>query len=274
MLRRRVGAELRRLRENRGAHLAEVAAQLQWSESKLSRVETGHMSIRPGDLDRILDLYRVDTDERAHLRAIAAKARQRAWWEAYGYGLPDAYETFIGFEAEAARILAYEAQLIFGLLQTPEYARAVMQAEGTADDIASRRVAVRMARQAVLAREPPPQLHVVLDEAALRRPIGGQGIMRRQLRRLVDAAEQPGITIQVLPFEAGGHPGLAGSFVILEFANESDGPLVYSEGATGGVLRAKNSDLQNYHVRFATLAATALSEDLSVQFIAAAAHGK
>lgn len=274
-LRRQLGAELRKLRDQAGSTVSDVAEALGWSESKISRIETAHTGIRNGDLDRLLKHYGVKDDVAAKIRAIASQSRQKAWWEAYGDVLPNAYETYIGFEAEATSIFNYECQIVPGLLQTAEYASAVIQADGVYDDpdVLGQRVAVRMARQAVLTREPPPQLWVILDEAVLRRQIGGPGVLRRQLLRLVEASELPMVTIQVLPFAVGAHRALAGSFVILEFAGRSDAPLVHSEGMTGGVIRARPEELRSYWMSFEALRAAALSPRESVEFISTAAHG-
>jgi transcriptional regulator with XRE-family HTH domain len=276
MLRRQLGAELRRVRDRTGRTVADVAGQLGWSESKLSRIETASTGVRHPDLDKLLIGYGIADPERTRLLALATQSRQRAWWEAYGDALPDAYETYIGFEAEASAILTYQAQVVPGLLQTAEYANAVMQADAVLPnrEAAGQRVAVRMARQAVLTRDPPPQLWVILDEAALRRPVGGNGVMRRQLRRLVEASERPMVTLQVLPFAIGAHRALAGSFVIMEFLGDSDPPLVYSEGMTGGVFRHRSAELRSYSMSFEALRGVALPAEKSVAFIEAVAAGK
>jgi transcriptional regulator with XRE-family HTH domain len=272
-LRRQLGAELRRLRADRT--VADVAAEVGWSESKLSRIETAHTGIRPKDLDRLLEVYGVAEDVRARIRALAGQSRQRAWWEAYGDVLPTAYETYIGFEAEATGIFNYEAQIVPGLLQTAEYASAVIQADGVyeEDEVHSQRVAVRMARQAVLTREPPPKLSVILDEAVLRRQVGGVDVMRRQLSSLAEANDRKMVTVQVLPFAVGAHRALAGSFIILEFAGNSDHPLVYSEGMTGGVFRSRSEELRSYWMSFEALRTAALNPRKSVEFINAVARG-
>jgi transcriptional regulator with XRE-family HTH domain len=276
MLRRQLGAELRRLRDRAQRTVSDVAVELGWSESKLSRIETAHTGIRKADLDRLLAVYAVQEAERRRLGALAGQARQRAWWEAYGDVLPNAYETYIGFEAEATSILNYEAQVVPGLLQTAEYASAVTQADGVFEhpDVISQRVAVRMARQAALTRDPPPQLSVVLDEAVLRRPIGGPDVLRRQLLRLIEAGDRPVITIQVLPFTVGAHRALAGSFIILEFGGRPDPPLVYCEGMTGGVFRSKPEELHSYSTSFEALRAAALKPEQSVELIDAIARGE
>jgi transcriptional regulator with XRE-family HTH domain len=270
MLRRQLGAELRRLRERAQRTVGDVAKELGWSESKLSRVETASSGIRNPDLDRLLTAYQVSDQERARIAALAGLSRQRTWWEAYGEALLDPYETYIGFEAEASSIHAYDANLLNGLLQTVEYANAIIKAVsvGERSGVISQRVAVRMARQAVLTRDPPPELCVVLDEAVLRRPIGGPDVMRRQLMRLLEVSEQPRITVLVLPFAVGAHRGVDGSFSILEFPNDVDRPLAYCDGMTGGVFRSKSEDLRRYWMSFEALRSVALGPHETTDFIA------
>jgi transcriptional regulator with XRE-family HTH domain len=273
MLRRQVAAELRRLRERHQRTVLDVATTLGWSESKLSRIETAHTGVRRADLERLLDLYGVNGADRTSLTSIAAQSRQRAWWQTYGDALPMAYETYIQFEAEASAILTYEVQLVPGLLQTDEYARAVIQTDGVYDNeqVLGQRVAVRMARQAVLTRDPPPRLHVILDEAVLRRPIGGEDVFQRQMWRLIEASRRPTVTLQVLPFSVGAHRALGGSFTYLEFAG-SDQPLVYCEGMTGGVVRNRSNELESYLTSFEALVAVSLSEPESAELLSTLAH--
>lgn len=270
-LRRQLGAELRRLRADRT--VAGVAAELGWSESKLSRIETAHTGVRPKDLDRLLEAYAVAEDARVRIRALAGQSRQRAWWEAYGDVLPNAYETYIGFEAEATNILVFEALLVHGLLQTDEYARAVFEADGRRHDgrrfddaEIDQKVQVRMARQAVLTRQPPPDLVLILDEGALRRRIGGPGVLRRQLNWLNEAGERNNITIRVLPFEVGAHSALGGPYTILRFTG-GDQPLVYCEGRTGGVFRTRPDEVDGYIASFDGLRDAALTPRDSARFI-------
>jgi transcriptional regulator with XRE-family HTH domain len=274
VLRRQLGAELRRMRERAHRTVTDVAHELGWSESKLSRVETAHSGIRAADLQRLCELYGAEEGERKRLSALADQARQRGWWEAYGDALPNAYETFIGFEAEATAIFNYEAQVVPGLLQTDEYASVVTIADAVVPDrgVIERRVAVRMARQAVLTRDPPPRLWAILDEAVIRRPIGGEDVMRRQLLRLLEASERETITIQILPFAVGAHRALAGSFIILEFGDDSNAPLVYSEGMTGGTFRSKPDELRSYWMSFEALRTAALDPERSYEFIEQLAH--
>ena len=250
-----------------------MASALGWSESKLSRIETAHTGIRRADLDRLLDHYGIDGEVRTRITRVAAQSRQRAWWEAYGEALPVAYETYIQFEAEARAILTYEAQIVPGLLQTDEYARAVIQTHGVYDgeQVVSQRIAVRMARQAVLTRDPPPRLHVVLDEGVLHRPIGGPDVFQRQMMRLVEASQRPTVTLQVLPFGVGAHRALSGSFIYLEFAGPEQ-PLVYSEDMTGGTIRSKANVLRTYLTSFEALRGAALDSARSQELISSLAQ--
>jgi transcriptional regulator with XRE-family HTH domain len=260
--RRHLAARLRRLREQSGRTLTEVAANFGWSDAKLSRIETGTTGVRDTDLAKLLALYRVPESQRDQFATLATQARQRVRWEkAFGNGLSDAYASFVACEEEATSILSFEPQVFPGILQTAEYASAIMRQSVVLDgpDAVGRGVSARLARQAVLVREPPPQLSVVIDEAVLRRQVGGLDVMRRQLLRLIEASERPNTTIQVLPFSVGAHPGVAGSFEILAFGGGSASPLVYCEDLTGGVIRDSPTDLRRYQVAFAALRDASLS---------------
>jgi transcriptional regulator with XRE-family HTH domain len=273
--RRQLGAELRRLRENAQRTVAVVATAMDWSESKLSRIETASIGIRPADLDILLEFYGVTDTERERLAGLAGQSRQRAKWGTYGDSLATAYENFIGFEAEASAICTFEPQVVPGLLQTNEYAAAVTNIDHTEDpELVEQRVAVRMARQAILTRKSPPQLCAIVDEAVIRRPIGGANVMRRQLLHLVQISEMSMITIQVLPFAAGVHRGLTGNFVILDFDGPAEHPLVYCEGMTGGVIRTNADEIDTYKMSFEALRATSLSPSDSADFINEVARGK
>lgn len=274
--RRHLAARLRRLREQSGHTLTEVAANFGWSDAKLSRIETGTTGIRDADLAKLLALYRVPEAQRAQFTSLAAQARRRARWEkVFGNGLSDAYATFVAFEEDATAILAFEPQVFPGILQTAEYASAIMRRSIVLDgpDAVSRGVAARLARQAVLVREPPPQLAVVIDEAVLRRQVGGPDVMRRQLWRLIEASERPNITVQALPFAAGAHPGLAGSFEILTFGSDAVSSLVYCEDLTGGVIRDAPHDLHRYRDAFEVLRKSALGPEETRSMIQALASG-
>ncbi|GIE95855.1 transcriptional regulator [Paractinoplanes rishiriensis] len=247
-----------------------MAVALGWSESKLSRIETAHTGISDSDLDRLLTAYGVRVEERARLRELAGRGRARAWWTPYRSSVPDPYDEYLALEAEAARISEWEAQVVPGLLQTDEYARAVIEVgAGVGDpDTIQRRLALRMARQVVLTREPPPVLEIIIDEAVLYREVGGREVLRRQLARLAEDSLRPGLTLLVLPFSAGAHAGQTESFMVVEFAPGSRGPVVHIEGLTGGLFRVKASEVEVYREALDDLRERALSEEESRTAIA------
>ena len=265
--RRRLGAELRRHRELAGLTIDQVADQLDCSASKISRLETGQTGSNPRDVRDMLALYGVGDTELEELLSVARETRQRGWWQPYGSILTGAY---VGFEAAADRIRSYEAQCVPGLLQTADYARSMIAAVHTGrprqevDD----RVHVRLGRQALLTQEDPVQFWCVLDEAALRRPVGGREVMRCQLEHLVRESARPNVTLQVLPMAAGEHPGMEGSFVIMSFPDVADPDTVYVTIATGGVFQEKPDDVSRYEIIFDRLQKMALSGAESAEFIA------
>jgi transcriptional regulator with XRE-family HTH domain len=264
--RRELGDELRRLRAERRA--VDVAGALGWSESKLSRIETARTGISDADLERLLQTLSASQEEQARLRDLAQRGRDRVWWAPYRSSVNDPYDEFVAFEAEAVLVCEWEAQLVPGLLQTDEYAHAVIAAGADVRDqeTLQRRTALRMARQSVLTREPPLRLCVVLDEAVLRREVGGREVLRRQLQRLYDASRRPGVEIHVLPFTAGSHAALTEAFVVFEF---DDRPaVVHSEDLTGGQLRTKPSEVRVYREAFADLRERALSVEETRALIA------
>jgi hypothetical protein len=267
-LRRQLGTELRRLRDRRRG--ADVVVPLGWSESKLSRIETARTGITADDLELLLSAYEVAEPERVRLRELARQTRQRAWWHPYRAAVPDPYEEYVALEAEAETMDEWEAQVVPGLLQSDEYAREVVEAgtDLSGDDVVQQRVALRMARQSVLSRHPPPRLSIVLDEAVLRRQIGGPAVLRRQVQRLFDASHRGGVDLQVLPFGAGVHGALAGSFTIFGFGAHGRPPVVHSEGITGGTWRSKPAEVQVYREAFADLRRRALDAAGSRQLLA------
>jgi len=266
--RRELGAELRRLRADRKG--AAVARALGWSESKLSRIETARIGISDADLERLLEQIEAPTEDRVRLRELARRGRARVWWTPYRSSLPEPYDEYLALEAEAWLLCEWEAQVVPGLLQTDEYARAVIEAGADRADpgVIETRVHLRMNRQAVLSRVGAPQLCAVLDEAVLHREIGGRAVLRRQLQRLFDACGRPGIELRMLPFSAGVHGALAGSFLIFEFHERP--AVVHSEGLTGGVFRTREAELAVYRKAFADLRARALSPIDSRELIARA----
>jgi transcriptional regulator with XRE-family HTH domain len=266
--RRELGDELRRLRgERRGA---EVAARLGWSESKLSRIETARTGISEADLERLLRLYPGSPDEWSRLRELARRGRVRVWWAPYRSSVAEPYDEYVAFEAEAVAMSEWEAQVVPGLLQTDEYAHAVIEvgAEVRDPEVAQRRIALRMARQSVLTRDPPPRLCVVIDEAVLYREVGGRAVLRRQLQRLLDASQRPEVDLLVLPFSAGSHAALTEAFVIFEFAGGQRAPVVHTEDLIGGQLRTKPADVRVYRDAFADLRGRALDVAQTREIIA------
>jgi transcriptional regulator with XRE-family HTH domain len=264
--RRRLGAELRRHREAAGVKIDFVAERLGCSPSKVSRIETGHTGAAPRDVHDMLDIYGVPDSVKAELVQIAREAKQKGWWHPYSTILTSAY---VGLEAAARSIRTYEQQVVPGLLQSEAYAIAMIRAArlgDTAEEI-EQRVHVRMARQSLLTQDDPIDLRVVLDEAVLSRPVGGDAVMRDQLMRLIEAARKPNVTIQILPFAAGQHAGMDGTFAILEFEEDEDADVVFAENATGGLFLEKAEELRKYDSVFETIRATALDPEESIEMI-------
>jgi transcriptional regulator with XRE-family HTH domain len=256
--RRRLGLELRALREATGMSGEEVAGRMSWSTSKLSRMEIGRNPPRPADLIRLLDLYKVtDAARRDQLAVLLREAKRKGWWQIYS-DIP--YSTLIGLEAEAVSMLTYE-QVVHGLFQTESYARAIIAGTDPAIDLETldQRVEVRMTRQAVLTKERPMEVRAVLDETCIRRLVGGREVMRRQVGRLLELAERPNVIMQVLPFEVGAHPGtMLGPFAVLGFDHPADPGVVYVEG-NSDPYPDREGDLERYSLAFDRLRSMALS---------------
>lgn len=263
--RRRLGAELRQRRERAGLSLEVVAERLECSQSKISRIETGHTSVTVRDVRDMLTIYEATESEIEELSDLARDARQKAWWHPYTQVLSSAY---VGLEAEARRVRTYEQLVVPGLLQTEAYARAMMQTlpKRPAEEVDDR-IRVRMQRQSLLDREDDFNLWVVLDEAALSRPVGGDEVMREQLQRLVKAAERPNVTIQLLPFDIGAHAGMDGTFAILDFDAAWDRSIVFAENATGGLFIDKSDEVQRYQRLFDIVHTAALGSEHTVALI-------
>jgi transcriptional regulator with XRE-family HTH domain len=225
-----LGARLRRLREANQISPEDAAYVIRASHSKISRLETGRVSFKDRDIVDLLTLYGVtDEAQREEIRELASRANRPGWWHDYSEMLADWFEDYLGLEEAAAQIRTYEAQFVPGLLQTEDYASAVMLLEYSNPKEISRRVSLRMARQAILSSAEPTSLWAVLDEAVLRRPIGGVRAMRAQLKHLIEMAQQPNVTIQIVPFTSGGHAAAGGSFSVLHFAEDDLPDLVYLE---------------------------------------------
>ncbi|MEU9475493.1 helix-turn-helix transcriptional regulator [Streptomyces sp. NPDC048191] len=267
--RRRLGQELRRLRELKGMTAEEVAERLLVSQSKISRLENGRRSISQRDVRDLCGVYEVE-DQRIvdSLMEMARDSRQQGWWHTFG-DIP--YSVYIGLETDAESLRVYEPQLVTGLLQTRAYAEALVQGalpETSTAEI-EKRVQVRMRRQErITAENNPLRLWVVLDEAALKRVVGSRLVMREQLEHLIEMSQLPHVTVQVLPFEVGAHPGLNGQYAILEFADAADSSVVYLEGVTSDLYLEKAQDVQKYAVMYEHLRAQSLNVEQSRQFIA------
>ncbi|GAA4631329.1 helix-turn-helix transcriptional regulator [Actinoallomurus vinaceus] len=269
---RRLRYELRRIREERGLTIDDVVRQAggDWSASALSRWETGERRIRPVDLRALLDLYDIQDEHREVLLTFARQAREKGWWHSFGGAIPSWFEFYIGLETEATSIHVYEAELVHGLLQTPEYYRAFLRvgpAAAQAEEI-ERKIAVRTARQERLTSDDPPKYWAVLNEAVIRRVVGGSETMRTQLQHIAKMAELPHVDVQVLPFKAGAHPAMDGSFEILGFPEPADPDVVYLESQTGSLYLEKEAELQRYTTMFTAMIAKALDPDESRALIA------
>ncbi|MER7107345.1 helix-turn-helix domain-containing protein [Streptomyces sp. NPDC000229] len=266
--RRRLGQELRRLRELKGMTAEEVAERLLVSQSKISRLENGRRSISQRDVRDLCGVYEVE-DHRIvdSLMQMAKDSRQQGWWHAFG-DIP--YSVYIGLETDAASLRVYEPQVVPGLLQTRRYAEALITGalpESSPADI-EKRVNVRARRQErIKDAETPLRLWAVIDESALRRVVGDRQLMIEQLEHLVDQSHLPHVTVQVLPFDMGAHPGISGHYAILEFPDASDSSVVYIEGVTSDLYLEKANDVQRYSVMYEHLRAQALNVEQTRQFI-------
>jgi hypothetical protein len=261
MRRRRLARELTRLREATGMTIRDAATALEWDPSKLSRVEGTQRGIIVRDVRRLLNLYGItDETQREALFEMSRQSKQRGWWQAYADVMPSEYANLIGFEAEATEIRAYEPELIPGLLQAEDYARAIIRLGRPGDTTAEidRRVGVRITRQQVLDRDDPPAMRVVLNEGAVRRVVGGPEVMRGQLRRLAAERARSNVLIQVLPFSAGEHPAMSGPFTILSFPEPGDRPVVTLENMASTLSLEHDDDLRQYLRAFDFLQAAAL----------------
>ncbi|MFI8005499.1 helix-turn-helix domain-containing protein [Streptomyces sp. NPDC086010] len=266
--RRRLGQELRRLREIKGMTAEEVAERLLVSQSKISRLENGRRSISQRDVRDLCGVYEVE-DHRVvdSLMQMAKDSRQQGWWHAFG-DIP--YSVYIGLETDAESLRVYEPQVVPGLLQTRGYAEALITGalpEAPPADI-EKRVNVRARRQdRVSSTEHPLRLWAVIDESALRRQVGGKQVMIEQLEHLIEQSQLPHVTVQVLPFDMGAHPGISGQYAILEFPDAADSSVVYIEGVTSDLYLEKANDVQRYSVMYEHLRAQALNVDQTRQFI-------
>jgi transcriptional regulator with XRE-family HTH domain len=271
--RKRLGIELRRLREQADLTCEEVGHRLDCSGTRISRIETGRISIRPGDVRELLEIYGVTGTEADLLVQLAREARQKGWWHTYGPALPPWFGAYVGLEAAAARFRDFQSMVMPGLLQTEDYARAVLRAApypGSPDAI-DRQVALRMERQRILAQPSPPDVWLVLTESVIRIRVGGPAVMQAQLRHLIEVAERPNVTLQVLPFTTAAHVHPISPFTILEFPDTADPTVVYLEHLTGSLFLEAEDEVSRYTVVFDHLRAEALGTTASLDLIAGVA---
>ncbi|MFY1634781.1 helix-turn-helix domain-containing protein [Solwaraspora sp. WMMB335] len=244
-----LGAQLRRLRESQGVSREAAGWHIRASESKISRMELGRVGFKERDVTDLLTLYGVtDSRERSALLGLARQANTPGWWHRYGDILPSWFQSYLGLEAAAKMIRSYEVQFVPGLLQTPGYARAVVllgHGRAPADEV-ERRVELRMERQELLRRPQPPNLWAVIDEAVLRRPIGGSAVMREQIMALIESTKLPNVRLQIVPFDAGGHAAAGGAFTILRFADQDLPDIIYIEQLTSALYLDKREDVDHY----------------------------
>ena len=269
---RRVAGELRRLRARSGHSCATVGAALGISASKISRIETGRIGLQADEVAALLGFYQVAKPLREELLELVRRAAEPGWWQVQGSRLPELWQELIDFERSATAIINYEPLLIPGLLQTADYAGALIAAANPAlsEDEVETRVAARTTRQALLGRPHPPRLLALLEEGVLRRLVSDPGLMRRQVRHLEDAATRSNVTVQVVPTAAGAHPGLGGPFVILEF--DGDPTLVYLENRRGSAILEEEDDIAEATMALRHLQRIALSSEDSLALLAEVAR--
>jgi transcriptional regulator with XRE-family HTH domain len=265
--RRELGTLLRKLREEKGMSVKQVTEHLLCSPSKVSRIETGQRGATLRDVRDLCDFYGV-TDQafRDQLMDLAKQGKQQGWWQPFDL----TYSSYVGFEAEALVIRDFDSAVVPGLLQTPDYVRALHDdpLPFGSPDLVEQRIQVRLKRQELLTREGPAplELHAVLDEAVLHRAIGGRAVMAAQLRRVVGEMERPNVTVQIIPYSVGAHPALDSNFRILEFAGAAP-DLVYSEGLVGFIYLDRAEDIARYHDVFQHLSQIALKPDQSAELM-------
>ncbi|MFF4777431.1 helix-turn-helix domain-containing protein [Microtetraspora fusca] len=259
-----LGSQLRKLRETKGITRDEAGEVIRGSESKISRMELGRVGFKERDVADLLTFYGVEEAQaRAVVMDLVERANEPGWWHRFNDVLPTWFQAYVGLEEAAARIRTYEVQFVPGLLQTKEYARAVITAGavGAGPEEIARRVDLRLGRQRVLDGEGGPMFWAVIDEAALRRPIGGVEVMRGQLQHLIDLMNQPNITIQIMPFSFGGHAAEGGAFSILRFQDADLPDIVYVEQLASALYLDKRDEVDRYGEVMERLCAVSTTPD-------------
>jgi transcriptional regulator with XRE-family HTH domain len=265
-----LGSQLRRLREAKGITREDAGYTIRASESKISRMELGRVSFKERDVTDLLSLYGVDDEtERTALVTLVREANQAGWWHSFSDAMPNWFQTYVGLEEAAALIRTYQVQFIPGLLQTEDYARAIMllNRPHMEQSELERRINLRMRRQKLVADGDGPRLWAVVDEAALRRPVGGPAVMKAQIQRLIDAADMPNVVVQVMPFRFGGHAAESVAFTILRFPEQDLPDVVYLEQLTSALYLDKRDDVDQYIQVMERLSVDSLTPEASVELL-------
>ncbi|GAA3735819.1 helix-turn-helix domain-containing protein [Salinactinospora qingdaonensis] len=273
--RKRLGIELRKLRERKELTNLQAAQHIGVSEATLSRIETGKRFAKPAELRALMELYGVsDTQQQERFQAMSKIAVEESWWDEYDDVLPSGLDSYMGFESEAVALRSYDDQLLHGLLQTEDYARTVIHASRprAPKEVVARLTELRMQRKHVLEREPALKLWNIIDESVLRRPVGGPAVMAAQLRHLAALAELPNLTVQVLPFARGAHVAMSGPFMLLEFDDPQDCNQLYLDAPTGNIFIQKREVVTEFRERFDLLNAAAMAPEESLSLIIAIAE--
>ncbi|GHC44239.1 helix-turn-helix domain-containing protein [Streptomyces flavofungini] len=265
--RRRLAIELKRLREENGFTCNHVGKELDWSSSKVNRMETGQGRVQPSDVEALCRFYATSDELRDLLKSLAKESKTKGWWHAHGDAVPSWFSVYVGLEQAASSLRSYQGEFIPGLLQTPAYAAELSRAwaDHTPEDV-QRMVDVRMRRQELLRSDSAPDLWVVVHQSALMHVIGSRQVMAGQLERMLEMAEFRNVTVQTLPFDAGAYP-TAGSFTVLGFPEQEDPDMVYREGLTDSVYLEQPQDVDLYAKAFDHLRALALSPQRSALLI-------
>lgn len=265
--RRRLAIELKKLREDSKLTCAQVGEALDWSGSKVNRMETGQGRVQPSDVDALCRHYGTDDELRLLLMSLAKDSKTRGWWHAHGDAVPAWFSVYVGLEQAASDLRTYESEFVPGLLQTADYARELLQATiSRTEEDTDRVIAVRMERQALLTAPQPPDLWAVVHESVLRHIVGDSRVMRAQLERILEAAALANVTVQVLPFDAGSYPA-TGPFTVLGFPEQEDPDVIYRDGVTDAVYLERPEDIAHYTKAFDNLRALSLSPQRSINLI-------
>jgi transcriptional regulator with XRE-family HTH domain len=267
---RRLVIELKQFREAAGLTGEQVAEQMGWSVAKVYRIEGDRVRVLARDVQRLLKLYGISGEQADAVLELARMARVKDWWHQYSGAIPEWFQFYVGLEAAASAMQEYNAELVTGLLQTEAYARAVMTAamRADADEEIERQIAVRLERQKRLTATDAPALWAVMNEAVLHRQVGGPQVMAGQLAHIGQLATRPNVTVQVLPFTAGAHPAMLGSFTLMQFPDPADRDVVYLEAETGALYLEKPEDVRRYSLMIDYLRAQALGPAESRALIA------